>query len=54
MSPPIIPKLSDDNLFRIIDHWVSAQPDAVLFTFLGSRGDVLEQLTALVGGGVVR
>jgi len=46
-SPPpaIIPKLSDNNLFQIIDHWVAAQPDALLFSFLDSRGDVLEQLT---------
>jgi thioester reductase-like protein len=44
-SPLIIPKLSDNNLFQIIDYWVAAQPDALLYSFLDSRGDVLEQLT---------
>jgi thioester reductase-like protein len=42
---PIIPKLSDDDLFRIIDDWVAVQPDALLFCFLDGRGDVLERLT---------
>jgi len=42
---PIIPKLSDNDLFWIVDDWVAVQPDALLFSFLDSRGHVLEQLT---------
>ncbi len=45
MSPPIIPGHSDNNLFRIVDHWVTTQPDALLFCFLDSGGAVLERLT---------
>jgi len=42
---PVIPRLSDNDLFQIVDQWVEAQPDALLFTFLGSHGEVLEELT---------
>ncbi len=41
----IIPGLSDNNLFQILDYWVSVQPDAMLFCFLDSHGNVQEQLT---------
>ena len=41
----IIPRLSDHNLFPILDYWVGAQPDAMLFCFLDSRGNVQERLT---------
>jgi hypothetical protein len=44
-SASIIPRLSGKDLFQIIDHWVAAQPDMLLFVFLDSRGEVLEQLT---------
>ena len=44
-SPPIVPELSDDNLFQIIDHWVTIQPDKLLYSFLDGQGDVREQLT---------
>ena len=43
--PPIIPRLPDNDLFQVLDYWVTAQPDALLFSFLDSRGDVLEELT---------
>ena len=41
----IIPRLPDNNLFRILDYWVNVQPDALLFSFLDSHGDELERLT---------
>ena len=41
----IIPGLPADNVFQVMDHWVAAQPDALLFSFLDSHGHELERLT---------
>ena len=41
----IIPRLPDNDLFRILDYWVDVQPDALLFSFLDGHGHELERLT---------
>lgn len=40
-----VPTPDQADLFKVLNHWVARQPDALLYSFLDARGEVREQLT---------
>ena len=44
-SETIFPVAKPSNIFEVLDAWVALQPDALLYAFLDSEGEFIEQFT---------